>query len=276
MIKYDSFRIPMQRSKIAITLKEDILKRLDRAIDGETIRNRSHAIEYFLNQALLAKVEKAFIIAGHKDFSCATLFEGKPVVERQIELLRAHGVKDIALFLYKGEKAVQKILGDGTKYGLRVTYLWQTEEKIGTAHAVSRARKFVGDDLFLAMYSHIVADLDLVDLVAYHAEADATATVALTSIEDPSLYGAVEMKGEKIVAFAEKPKEKEGVSRVISAGIFCFSPEIFDYIPKEKAASLEKDVFPKLAKEGKLAGYMFEGKWCNVRNLICLPGKKRK
>lgn len=283
MIKYDTF-ITMQRSKIAITIKDDILRRLDRAIDGETIRNRSHAIEYFLNQALGAKVEKALIVAGHKDFSCATPFEGKPVVERQLELLRTHGVKHIFLLLHKGEKKVQKILGEGTKYGLRITYAWQNEDKIGTAHALSLAKKFAAEDLFLALYSHIAANLDLVDLAAYHTEADAIATVALTSIEDPSLYGAVEMKGEKIVAFAEKPKETQGVSRVISAGIFCFSPEIFDYIPtstslgasKQKTASLERDVFPKLAKEGKLAGYMFEGAWCNVRNQICLPGKKRK
>ncbi len=275
MIKYDTF-ITMQRSKIAITLKEDILKRLDRAIDGETIRNRSHAIEYFLNQALGAKVEKAFIIAGHRDFSCATSFEGKSVVERQIELLRAHGIKEVILLLHEGEKEVQKILGDGTKYGLRIAYQWQGEEKIGTAHALSLAKKFVAGDLFLVLYCHIVADLDLVDFVAYHTQAGVAATVALTSIEDPSLYGAVEMKGEKIVAFAEKPKEKEGVSRVISAGIFCFNPEIFEYIARQKTASLERDVFPKLAKEGKLAGYMFEGEWCNVRNQICFPGKKRK
>lgn len=266
----------MHRSKIAITVKDDILKRLDRAVDGETIRNRSHAIEYFLNQALGAKVEKALIIAGHKDFSCTTPFEGKSVIERQIELLRAHGIKEVVLLLYKGEKEVQNILGDGAKYALRITYEWQSGEKIGTAYALSLAKKFVADDLFLVLYSHIVAELDLVDLAAYHTQVDVAATVALTSIEDPSLYGAVEMKGEKIVAFAEKPKEKEGVSRVISAGIFCFNPEIFEYIARQKTASLERDVFPKLAKEGKLAGYMFEGEWCNVRNQICFPGKKRK
>ncbi|MEK7542320.1 MAG: nucleotidyltransferase family protein [Patescibacteria group bacterium] len=275
MIKYDTF-ITMKRSKIAITVREDILKRLDRAINGETIRNRSHAIEYFLNQALGAKVEKALIIAGHKDFSCTTPFEGKSVVEHQMELLKTHGVKNIFLLLHKGEKEVQKVLGDGTKYGLRIMYGWQGEEKIGTARALSLVKEFVAEDLFLVLYCHIVADLDLVDLVAYHTQADVVATVALTSIEDPSLYGAVEMKGEKIVAFAEKPKEKEGVSRVISAGIFCFSPEIFSIVPNKKDASLERDVFPKLAKEGKLAGYMFEGAWCNVRNQICLPGKKRK
>src|SRR3990167_3741074 len=108
----------MTRSKIAITIKKDILKRLDRAIDGKTIRNRSHAIEYFLNQALGANVQKALIIAGHKDFVCTTSFEGKPVIELGLELLRAHGIKEVVLLLHKGEpasrqggKEVQKTLG---------------------------------------------------------------------------------------------------------------------------------------------------------------------
>lgn len=266
----------MSRSKIAITVKDDILKRLDRAIDGKTIRNRSHAIEYFLNQALGTKARKVLIIAGHKDFSCATLFEGKPVIEHHLQLFKAHELKDVLLLVHSGEKKVQKILGDGSKYGLRISYQWQGPEKIGTAYAVSLARKFVGEDVFLVQYCHVVADLDLGDFAAYHAEADAIATVALTSIEDPSLYGAVKMRGEKIVSFTEKPREIEGASRVISAGIFCLSPEIFNMLPKQKDASLERDVFPKLAKEGKLAGYLFEGAWCNVRNQICFPGKRKK
>src|SRR3989344_6230528 len=94
----------MNRSKIAITIKDDLLKRLDRAIDGKTIRNRSHAIEYFLNQALFSKVETALLIAGHKDFSCSTLFEGKSVLEHQLELLQAKGVKNVVLLLYQGER----------------------------------------------------------------------------------------------------------------------------------------------------------------------------
>lgn len=264
----------MKRSKIAITIKDDILKRLDRAVDGETIRNRSHAIEYFLNQALSAKIETALIIAGKKEFSCATLFEGKPVIEHELEFLKSGGVRQVIVLLPKKEKEVQKMIGDGSKYGLLVDYIWQDDDKIGTAHAVSLVRQYTKDDTILVMYCDVVAHLDLVDFAAYHNETGALATVAVTSIEDPSLYGSVQMRGEKIVGFTEKPQEKSEVSRVISSGIFCLSPEIFEYIPDKKLASLEKDVFPKLVKEGKLAGYMFEGKWCNVRNQICYPATK--
>jgi len=263
----------MPRSKIAITIKDDLLHRLDRAIDGETIRNRSHAIEYFLDKALGAKVEKALLIGGYKDFSLNMLFEGKPIIERQLELLQKRGVKEVLLWLHENEKGLQKLVGDGSKYGLRILYQWQTSEHVGTAYITSVARKFFGEDSFFVLYGDVVTDIDLADFAAYHEETNSVATVALTSIQDPSLYGSVQMRGKKIVGFTEKPKEKE-VSRVISAGMFCVSPEIFEYIPKGKAASLEQDVFPRLAAEGKLAGYVFEGSWCNVRNKLCLPPKK--
>ncbi|KKU93528.1 MAG: Mannose-1-phosphate guanylyltransferase and mannose-6-phosphate isomerase-related protein [Candidatus Yanofskybacteria bacterium GW2011_GWC1_48_11] len=246
----------MTRSKIAITIKDDLLKRLDRAIDGKTIRNRSHAIEYFLDQELFSKAETALLIAGHKDFSCSTLFERKSVLEHHLELLQAHGVKNAILLLHESEQEAQRIAGDGSEYGLRITYLRQGKEQTGTAHALVQAKKFIGEDLFFVFYCHVVAEIDLADFVLYHRETDGIATVALS--------------------FTEKPKETEGASRVISAGIFCMGPEIFEYIPKEKAASLERDVFPKLAQEGKLGGYMFEGKWCNVRNQICFPSKRKK
>jgi len=273
MIKYDTY---MRRNKIAITVKDDILKRLDRAIDGKTIRNRSHAIEYFLNQALGTKVEKALIIAGEKNPSCLTVFEGKTVVEYEIELLKTYGITDIVLLLHKNEKEVQRMLGDGSKHGLKIHYEMQNTEKIGTAHAVSRGKKVVGEDLFFVLYCDVVAQVDLADFAAYHRETGMVATIALTSIKDPSLYGSVRMRGEKIVGFEEKPQEKDEVSRVISAGMFCFGPEIFDAIPVRKDASLEKDVFPKLAKEGRLGGYMFEGEWCNVRNRVCYGEGKKK
>jgi len=256
------------KEKIAITIDDKLLARLDRAVDGETIRNRSHAIEYYLHQGMGVKSEKALIMGGHADFSCATVFEGKAIVEHQVELLKKHGVKEILFCLHENEKEIQKMFGDGSKLGLRIHYQWQSREVAETGYMVSLAKKFFGDESFFVLYCHVVADIDLMDFAVYHVESNVVATVALTSIEDPSLYGSVKMRGEKIVEFTEKPKQKEEVSRVISAGIFYFSSEIFGYIPKGSSASLEKDVFPKLAKEGKMAGYLFEGKWCNVRNQI--------
>lgn len=88
--------------------------------------------------------------------------------------------------------------------------------------------------------------------------------MALTSVEDPSAYGAVKLRGNKIVDFQEKIGKGPEVSRLINAGIYVLDPKILDYIPKKKISFLEKDVLPEFVKKGQLYGYMFEGQWFDV------------
>ena len=93
-----------------------------------------------------------------------------------------------------------------------------------------------------------------------HKENKALATIALTTVEDPSQYGVANLKGNRIQAFVEKPRREEAPSNLINAGFYILEPEVIDYIP-EGFTMIEKDVFPKLAKEGKLFGYPFDGQW---------------
>lgn len=272
------------KEKIAITIDQNLLRRVDRMIDGEKIRNRSHAIESLVNQALRPKAKKALICAGEnvavkpqRDGFPATLlpFEGKSVIEHQIERLRSAGIKEIAVLVKRGAGKIQELLGDGEKYGVQIAYLEQDQKEIGSGYALFLAKKFLAkEDVFVVLYGDVFAQIDLADFVEYHVDSDSIATVALTSIEDTSLYGVVGLRGEKIVSFTEKPKEKESVSRVINAGIFCFEQPIFSYVSANPKDVLETNAFPRLAKEGKLGGYVFEGKWCNVRNQVCYGSGK--
>ncbi len=264
----------MRRGKITITLREDLLKRVDEIIDGKQIRNRSHAIEYLLTQSLIPKVRTAFILAGGKGMKMKPLTEelpkpllpiqGKPILEHQVELLRNHDIRDIFVLVgYLGEK-IKYHLGDGGKFGVKITYIEQNQKEIGTAYSLALAKPFLSGNPFLMSYGDVLADMNLKDFIDHHIASHSIATVALTSIKYPSFYGVAKLRGEKIVDFIEKPKEKEELSRVISAGIFCFEPKIFDYLSSKTELALEKDIFPQLAKEGKLDGYLFEGKWFDI------------
>ena len=264
----------MQRGKITITLRDDLLKKVDEIIDKDKIRNRSHAIEYLLSQSFVSKIDSALILAGGKGSQMKPLTEklpkpllpiqGKPILEHQIELLQACGIKEVFVVIgYMGEK-IKQHFGDGSRFGVRITYIEQDEKEIGTGHALYIARNFLSHKRFVALYGDILAEINLGDCAEYHTGSNALATVALTSIKYPSFYGVAKLRGEKVVEFMEKPKEKDELSRVISAGIFCFEPEIFTKLSSAKDLALERDVFPKLAKEGKLTGYLFEGKWFDI------------
>lgn len=264
----------MKRQRITITIREDLLKKVDELVDNSKIRTRSHAIESLLLQSFVPKIRTALILAGGKGVRMKPLTEelpkpllpvrGKPILEHQVELLRNHDIRDIFILIgYLGEK-IKYHLGDGNKFGVTIHYLNQGKKEIGTGQALAFAENFLGNSPFLMLYGDVLADINVKEFADYHVASNAIATVALTSMKYPSFYGVAKLRGEKIVDFVEKPEEKEELSRVISAGIFCFEPEIFDYVASAKNLSLERDVFPKLAKEGKISGYLFEGKWFDI------------
>ena len=113
------------------------------------------------------------------------------------------------------------------------------------------------------LYGDILIEIDLREFINFHLSSQNIATIALTTLPEVAPYGVVKLKGSKIVSFKEKPKETLS-SRVISAGLFCFEPEIFKFVSKSKKERLEEKVFPQLAKEKKLGGYVFEGKWFDI------------
>jgi len=86
----------------------------------------------------------------------------------------------------------------------------------------------------------------------------------VTTVKDPSGFGAVRLHGSRIVEYVEKPPEGNRVSHIVSGGIYVVEPEIFRELPDKKQASLERDVFPQIARKNKMAGYPFEGQWFDV------------
>ena len=89
-------------------------------------------------------------------------------------------------------------------------------------------------------------------------------TIALTTTNDPSGYGVALLDGNNILRFDEKP-EGGARSMLINAGLYIMEPNVTNMVP-EGFGMLEQDVFPALAREGKLFGYPFSGQWYDVNN----------
>ncbi|PIY96848.1 MAG: hypothetical protein COY66_02300 [Candidatus Kerfeldbacteria bacterium CG_4_10_14_0_8_um_filter_42_10] len=260
------------RSRLTITLRKDLLPYLDQTIDGTKIRNRSHAIEYILGQSLGPKIRKAVILAGGKGIQMRPLtyeipkamipVHGKPILQHILESLRAYGITDITIFYGHLGKLIQDYFGDGSKHGVKISYV-KEKEQAGTGGSI-RQLKNQFTDAFILIYGDILANLNYIDFIEFHQSHNGIASVALSSLEDPSKFGVVGLHGSKIVSFREKPDKNPTLSRLVSSGTYILEPEIVNYIPKNGYVSLEKDVFPALAEKGKLFGYPFEGQWFDV------------
>jgi len=261
----------MSKERLTITLEKSILRKIDNFIDGEKIRNRSHAIEFLISQILQKKLNQAVILAGGKGVRWKPLtnelpkalipIHGKPILEHTILYLKTFGIQQIYLVIgHLGEK-IKEYFGNGEQFGVNIIYLEDKKQK-GTAPALKVVEPVIRKETFLVWYVDEIADIDLFDFLEFHQKHRATATLALSSVSDPKGLGIVKLQGSKIKEFIEKP-QKQISSYIVNAGIFISEPEIFDYI-KNTTKSLEKEVFPQLAKEGKLNGYLFAGKWFDI------------
>ncbi len=258
------------REEIRIRVNKDILEKLDSLIDGVVIKDRSNAIEMLLSKALRVNmVKKAVILAGGKGTRMRPFtyeipksmipVQGKPILQHIIELLRKYEIRDITLSIgYMGNK-VREYFRNGSHFGVKITYIEEKEE-LGTAGSLNLMRDLL-KETFLMLNGDVLTNINLHDFINFHHEKKGLATIALTPVEDPSRFGVVELEGDRILKFIEKPTSSR--SNLINAGIYILEPEVLEYVP-EGYAMMETDVFPRLAEEGKLYGYISKGQWLDT------------
>ena len=218
---------------------------------------------------------KALILAGGfatrlRPLSCArpkTLFPivNKPLLQWIFEGLAEDGVTEAILavnaltqFHIRQQKP--------PKCGLKVRFSIDPPKKpLGTGGPIKKAEKLIGhDEPFIVLNGDIFADIDYKKLIETHKRNNAIATMALCSVKDPCSFGVVELQGDVIKRFVEKPPKGQEPSNLINAGAYVLSPEIFNYIPESRAVSIEREVFPKLVEAKKLAGCCINGLWMDI------------
>jgi len=218
---------------------------------------------------------KALILAGGyatrlRPLSCSrpkTLFPivNKPLLQWTFEHLADGGVDEVILAV----NAITKFYiqqHKPSKCGLRVRFsVDPPKTPLGTGGPLKKAEKLIGHEgPFIMLNGDIYADINYRELLEAHKKSGALATIALCKVEDPCSFGVAELQGNSIRRFVEKPARGRAPSNLINAGAYVLSPEVFAYIPDGRAVSIEREVFPKLAEEGRLNGYCIDGLWIDI------------
>jgi len=193
----------------------------------------------------------------------------RPFMEHVISFLKHYGVGEVILTLNYLPDVIREYLGDGSRYGVRITYCLE-KEPMGTAGAVKNAVAHL-DDTFIVMNGDVFTGIDLADMLAFHRDKNARATIYLTQVEDPSAFGVVETdNGNKVKRFIEKPPLAEATTNWINAGIYILEPEVLEHIPANTHYMFEKGLFPHLLDMGNpVYGYPYRGYWLDMGT----PGK---
>ena len=218
---------------------------------------------------------KALILAGGfatrlRPLSCTrpkTLFPivNKPLLQWTFERLANNGV-DEAILAVNALTQFYIRQHKPSKCGLKVRFSVDPPKMpLGTAGPLKKAEKLIGhDEPFIMLNGDIYADINYRELLETHRKTGALATIALCKVEDPCSYGVADLHGNTIKRFVEKPAKGHAPSNLINAGAYVLSPEVFEYIPEGRAVSMEREVFPKLAEEGKLCGHCIDGLWIDI------------
>jgi glucose-1-phosphate thymidylyltransferase len=188
----------------------------------------------------------------------------KPISQYALEDLISAEIKDIAIVL--GEtfpELVREHYGDGSRFGARITYIYQGFPK-GIAHAIGLCKDFVGDDKFIVYLGDNILQNGIKEYVREFVNNNYDAMVLLKEVDDPKSFGVAEFdKNGKLVRLVEKPKVPPSNYALI--GVYFLSPVIFKMIEKLKPSWRGEyeitDALQMLLEEGYDIGYRIVKGW---------------
>ncbi len=180
---------------------------------------------------------KGLILSGGKGtrlrpltYACAKQLlpvANKPILYYILEGMSQAGVREIGLVVGDTRREIMAAIGDGQRFGVKVTYIHQ-EEPLGLAHAVLVARPFLGDDPFMLYLGDNLLQEDLSQIIQRFYREDCQALVVVTPVANPRLFGVAEVENSRVIRVVEKPARP--VSNLALIGVYLFQPQIFSAI----------------------------------------------
>lgn len=228
----------------------------------------------------MTKIDRAVLLAAGRGTRMRELtadlpkpmikVRGKPILLHIIEGLQTAGIKTFFIVVGYQSDAVRDYFGDGTCFGLQITYATQTVQD-GTGRVVNLARDFVGDSPFVLSYGDILVDQRNYKLLANLMD-DVEAIITVTRGEDVSKGGAVFVNEEmELVDLREKSTPGDPTSSWYNAGVYTFRPSIFEFTAKLEPSPRGEyeltDAIRDLALSGKkVKALELVGDWADVRD----------
>ncbi|MCF7861962.1 hypothetical protein K9M79_07005 [Candidatus Woesearchaeota archaeon] len=250
----------MTRSKIAISVDAGLLDNVDSFIDGNVIRSRSQAIEYFLRKGIASESITTAVImlsVDHQKVSM-TNFQGTTLIKKQIDYFAANGLTTVYVITPHSTE-INDLLVEISNSPISVQIVEKNTP--GNAQALKAISSYLHRSSFIVMSGDLYMEFNLRSMIKRHMDSNRIAMIGLMTRQETSKFGNVILEGDSIVDFIEKPKDIR--SNVVNSGIYVFKPEVFDFID-EKTVSLEKDLFPLLSRLKQAKGFFTHGRYFHL------------
>jgi len=181
----------------------------------------------------------------------------KPMIFHALEKVAQAGIKEVAININEGDKELPLAVGDGKKFGLRITYLEQKGGALGVAHVIANAEKWIGKEDILYYFGDNIIAGDLKKLIDKFYKEKLDCLLALSKVRDPERFGVPVIKGKRIMEVQEKPKNPQSDFAV--TGIYFYRPAILEAVnnikPSARGEYEISDAHTYLIKKGYKVGY---------------------
>lgn len=153
----------------------------------------------------------------------------QPILFYALRQLAGIGIREVGVILGPIHEGIREGVGDGQRFGVRVTYIEQGPPK-GLAHAVQCAREFLGTEPFVMYLGDNLLETGLQPFVDLFSGQSADAVVGVSTVSNPQQYGIVEVQGSRIVSIEEKPRRPKSNEALV--GVYVFSPKVHEAIER--------------------------------------------
>lgn len=188
----------------------------------------------------------------------------RPFMGYMLDFLRSGGLEGAVLSLGYLPDPIQEYLAGCDLGGFSVDYAFE-DHALGTAGGIRNAGSYLDGGPVVVVNGDVLSGMDLRKAIDRHRNSDALATITLTSVEDPTAYGLVEVDHDMLVhRFIEKPAYDEITTNLVNAGVYVLEPEVLDMIPAGREVSIEREIFPELQARGRLRAHVSSSYWRDI------------
>ena len=182
----------------------------------------------------------------------------KPILQTIVEKFAEYGFVNITMCVNFNASIIRDYFSDGKEFGVNIDYILE-QKRMGTAGALSLLKERPSEPFFV-MNGDLLTNVNFEHIFNYHMLHKATATMCVREYDYEVPYGVVKMNDNKIIEIVEKPVQRF----FVSAGIYMFSPEIFDFIPQNEFYDMPT-LFEELIKLSKnIVSFPIREYWLDI------------
>ncbi len=198
------------------------------------------------------------------------LIHGKPMLDHIIGFISGAGVREFGIVVGYKQSVVQEYFGDGSRHGVRITYIEQTEQN-GTGAALHFAAEFAGGEPFFFSFGDVVTPAsNYPGMIGYYLDNHCDVLLGLNTVDDPYRGAAVYIDDDKtIIRMVEKPPQGTSTTNLNNAGLMILPGDVFTYTGRLTLSPRGEyeltDIFGMMRDNGRrLKGYVLSGYWKDV------------